>query len=380
MIFDYETLKLVWWVLIGVLLIGFAVTDGFDMGVGILLPFLGRSDAERRIIINAVGATWKGNQTWLITAAGATFAAWPLVYAVSFSGMYVAMLLLLFALFFRPVGFDYRSKLPDPRWRSSWDWALFAGSAVPAFVFGVAFGNLLLGVPFHFDETMRSYYTGSFRALLNPFALVAGVVSVSMLVMHGSIYLQIRTTGVINARAVRATVVSAAILIASLALAGWFVARGIDGYRITSMPAANLATTPLTKTVAMAPGAWLTNYSLYPWMMAAPVAAFAGAILSAGLAIAGWPKVAFAASAASVAAVILTAGCSMFPFIVPSSSHPDSSLTVYDAVSSHRTLQIMFWVVLVFLPLIAAYTSWVYSVLRGKITLELIESDNRTMY
>ena len=264
MIFDYETLKVVWWLLIGVLLIGFAVTDGFDMGIGILLPFLGRTDGERRVIINSVGATWEGNQTWLITAAGATFAAWPLVYAVSFSGMYVAMLLVLFALFFRPVGFDYRSKLPDPRWRAAWDWGLFTGSFVPALVFGVAFGNLLLGVPFHFDASMRSYYTGSFWALLNPFALLAGVISVSMLVLHGSVYLQIRTTGAVNARAVRATLWSAAVLIASFGAAGWLVARGIDGYRITAMPAAGLASTPLAKTVTVGQGAWLANYARPP--------------------------------------------------------------------------------------------------------------------
>jgi cytochrome d ubiquinol oxidase subunit II len=380
MIFDYETLKLIWWVLIGVLLIGFAVTDGFDMGVGILLPFLGRDDGERRIIINSVGATWEGNQTWLITAAGATFAAWPLVYAVSFSGMYVAMLLVLFALFFRPVGFDYRSKLADPRWRNAWDWGLFIGGAVPAFVFGVAFGNLLLGLPFHFDETLRSQYTGSFLALLSPFALLAGVVSVAMLVLHGSVYLQIRTTGSVNARAARATLVAAAVLIVSFGVAGWLVTGDIAGYRITQMPAANSAMTPLAKTVVTAPGGWLGNYVQYPWMKLAPIGVFAAALLTALLSRAGWSKVAFGASATAVAGVILTAGFSLFPFIIPSSSHPGSSLTVWDAVSSHLTLQIMFWVVLVFLPLIAVYTAWVYRVLRGKITLEVIEADSKSMY
>jgi len=380
MIFDYETLKVVWWLLIGVLLIAFAVTDGFDMGIGILLPFLGRTDGERRVIINSVGATWEGNQTWLITAAGATFAAWPLVYAVSFSGMYVAMLLVLFALFFRPVGFDYRSKLPDARWRAAWDWGLFTGSFVPALVFGVAFGNLLLGVPFHFDASMRSYYTGSFQALLNPFALLAGVISLSMLVLHGSVYLQIRTTGAVNARAVRATLWSAVVLIASFGAAGWLVARGIDGYRITAMPAAGLASTPLAKTVTVGQGAWLGNYAVQPWTMVAPIATFAGAILAAVFARAGRPKVAFVASATAVAGVILTAGFAMFPFILPSSSHPGHSLTVWDAVSSHLTLQIMFWVVLVFVPLIMAYTGWVYGVLRGKITVEMIESEGKSMY
>jgi cytochrome d ubiquinol oxidase subunit II len=379
MIFDYETLKVIWWALIGVLLIGFAVTDGFDMGVGMLLPFLGRTDGERRVIINAVGATWEGNQTWLITAAGATFAAWPLVYAVSFSGMYVALLLVLFALFFRPVGFDYRSKLADPRWRGAWDWGLFAGGAVPALVFGVAFGNLLLGVPFHFDATMRSFYAGSFWALLSPFAVLAGVVSVAMLVMHGSVYLQIRTTGAMNARAVRATVISATLLVVSFALAGWMVTR-IDGYQITQMPPAGLAALPLAKTVIAVQGGWLTNYGHYPWMKLAPVAVFTGTVLAVALSRLGWPNIAFIASGTAVAGVILTAGCAMFPFIVPSSSHPGSSLTAWDAVSSHLTLQIMFWVVLVFVPLIILYTGWVYRVLRGKITEEAVAADNRTMY
>ncbi|MGD9298976.1 MAG: cytochrome d ubiquinol oxidase subunit II, partial [Thiohalocapsa sp.] len=171
---DYEILKLVWWLLVGVLFIGFAVTDGMDMGVGTLLPFLGKNDAERRVIINTVGPHWDGNQVWLITAGGAIFAAWPLVYGAAFSGFYFAMLLALFALFFRPVGFDYRSKIENKAWRNAWDWGLFIGGAVPALVFGIAFGNLLQGVPFHLDELLRPYYTGSFFALLNPFALLAG--------------------------------------------------------------------------------------------------------------------------------------------------------------------------------------------------------------
>ncbi len=157
MIFDYETLKIIWWAFMGILLLGFTVTGGFDMGVGALLPFLGRNDEKRRVVINAVGPTWEGNQTWLITAAGASFAAWPLVYATAFSGFYTVIVLTLFALFLRPVGFDYRSKVEDPRWRMAWDWGLAVGGAVPAFIFGVTFGNLLQGAPFHFDEVLRIY-------------------------------------------------------------------------------------------------------------------------------------------------------------------------------------------------------------------------------
>src|SRR5487761_2080191 len=264
MIFDCETLKLIWWVLVGVLLIGFAITDGFDLGVGALLPFLGKSDDERRVIINSVGATWEGNQTWFITAGGALFAAWPLVYAAAFSGMYFALILTLFALFFRPVGFDYRSKVQDARWRSAWDWGLFVGGFVPALIFGVAFGNLLQGVPFSFDADTRLTYTGSFWALLNPFAILAGVVSVSMLVMHGAVYLQIRTVGIIEKRATNAVRISAIVLITTFAAAGFWIAAGIPGYKIISIGATNLALTPLDKQVEIVAGAWMNNFNAHP--------------------------------------------------------------------------------------------------------------------
>src|SRR5690554_7451230 len=155
---DYEALRFIWWVLIGVLLIGFVVTDGFDMGVASLLKVIGRDNEERRIMINTVAPHWDGNQVWLITAAGALFAAWPAVYAAAFSGFYWAMLLVLFALFFRPVGFDYRSKLTNTKWRKAWDMGLIAGGVVPSLIFGVAFGNLLLGVPFQHDEFLRPSY------------------------------------------------------------------------------------------------------------------------------------------------------------------------------------------------------------------------------
>jgi len=190
---DYETVKLIWWLLVGVLLVGFAIMDGMDMGVGALLPFLGDNDGERRVIINTVGPHWDGNQVWFITAGGAIFAAWPAVYAASFSGFYFAMLLVLFALFLRPVGFDYRSKLESPQWRNTWDRGLMVGGVVPALVFGVAFGNLLQGVPFSYDEFLRPWYSGSFFGLLNPFALLTGVVSLSMIILHGATFLQLRT-------------------------------------------------------------------------------------------------------------------------------------------------------------------------------------------
>ncbi len=376
MVLDYETLKVIWWLFVGVLLIGFAVTDGFDMGVATLLPFVGRSDDERRVVINTIGPTWEGNQVWFITAGGATFAAWPLVYAAAFSGFYIALILTLFALFLRPVGFDYRSKIADPRWRSFWDWGLFVGGAVPAIVFGVAFGNLLLGVPFRYDDSMRVAYTGSFFALLNPFGLLAGVLSVAMLAMHGGAYLQLRTEGVIQARAARYTRVAAVVTLALFLIGGLWVATGIEGYRIADMPRAGSVFTPLAKVVERAAGAWMDNYGRYPWMWLAPAAGFAGTVLA--IVLRGGR--AFLATGLAVAGIILTAGFAMFPFVMPSSLDPRSSLTVWDAVSSHLTLQIMFWVVVVMLPIVLAYTSWVYSVMRGTVTIERIREQEHTAY
>ena len=380
MILDYETLKVIWWLFVGVLLIGFAVTDGFDMGIGALLPFVGRNDEERRVIINSIGPTWEGNQVWFITAGGATFAAWPLVYATAFSGFYTALILTLFALFFRPVGFDFRSKVEDPRWRSAWDWGLFIGGAVPALVFGVAFGNLLLGVPFHFDPTMQVYYTGSFIALLNPFGLLAGLLSVAMLTMHGAAFLSLKSEGVIQVRARAALKLFAIVTIALFAIGGVWVATGIDGYRVVSMPPADTAFMPLAKVVERSPGAWLANYTAHPWTILAPALGFGGAAAAMLLSAGGRAGAAFVASALGVAGIILTAGFSMFPFVMASSSNPASSLTAWDAVSSHRTLQIMFWVVVLFLPIVIAYTAWVYRVMRGKVTVQQVRGNPRGMY
>lgn len=378
--FDYEMLKLIWWIFIGVLLIGFAIMDGFDMGVAVWLPFLGKTDDERRVIINTIGPTWEGNQTWLITAGGAIFAAWPLVYAAAFSGLYVALLLVLFALFFRPVGFDYRSKLENPRWRNGWDWALFAGGAIPALVFGVAFGNLLLGLPFYYDDTLRSFYTGSFWALLNPFALLCGVVSLTMLMMHGAIYLQLRSDGFVQQRARVAALVTGLVCATTFGLAGLWVAFGIDGFTITSWQDVNIALNPLTKSVTTSLGGWLNNYYIYPWMLLAPIAGFTGIGLSLLNARLQNERTAFLFSSVAISGIILTAGFSMFPFIMPSSTNLTSSLTIWDAVSSKKTLGIMLVVTLVFLPLILMYTSWVFSVLRGKVTIQSIKDNTHTAY
>lgn len=377
---DYETLKLIWWVLVGALLLGFAIMDGHDMGVGTLLPFVAKNDVERRILINTVGPHWDGNQVWFITAGGAIFAAWPLVYATAFSGFYWAMLAVLWALFFRPVGFDYRSKIANPTWRNTWDWGLFVGGAVPPLIFGVAFGNLFQGVPFHFDDSLRSYYTGTFWQLLNPFALLCGVVGSAMITAHGANYLLIRTEGKVYRRARTASLAFGTLALAAFALAGVWLAHGINGYVITSAVDPNALPNPLDKTVALQAGAWLNNYSLHPATMLVPAVGFAGGLLALAMAWADRPLAAFVGSSLSMLGIIGTAGVSLFPFIMPSSSDPRSSLTVWDSVSSHLTLGLMLGATVIFLPIVIAYTSWAYRKMSGKVTETFIRANDKSAY
>lgn len=379
MIFDYPTIKLIWWLLVGVLLIGFAIMDGHDMGVGTLLPFAGNGDDERRAIINTVGPHWDGNQVWFITGGGAIFAAWPLVYATSFSGFYWAMLAVLWALFFRPVGFDYRSKIQNALWRKTWDWGLFVGGAVPPLIFGVAFGNLLQGVPFHFDNNLVSYYTGSFWGLLNPFALLCGIVSTAMITLHGAIYLMHRTEDDIYRRSRNAAMVFGALLLATFTAAGIWL-QAIPGYVITSIVDAAALPNPLGKDVVREAGAWMANYYNMPLTMMVPALAYLGTIAALLLAWRGHTLSAFVASSLGITGIIGTAGVSMFPFVMPSSTAPSASLTVWDSASSHLTLTIMFWATLIFMPLIVAYTSWAYKVMAGKVTTAYIRENEHSAY
>ncbi len=376
---DYDILKLVWWLLVCVLLIGFAIMDGHDMGVGALLPFVGKTDDERRVMLNTVGPHWEGNQVWFITAGGAIFAAWPLVYATAFSGFYFALMAVLWALFFRPVGFEYRSKVADVRWRTAWDWGLFVGGAVPALVFGVAIGNVITGVPFHFEDSMMPVYTGSFWALFTQFALLCGVASLSLLLFHGANYLQLRTEGVLAERARKAALGSGITLLLVFSVGGLMVA-GMPGYQITSAVVPAEAVSPVGKTVVIQAGAWMANYKGHAWLWVVTALAYAGILWGLMAALVRKPGKAFIGSGVACAGVILTAGAAIFPFVLPSSSHPGHSLTVWDCVSSQRTLNIMFWVALVMTPIILAYTSWAYRVMRGKITVAQVQANGKALY
>ena len=379
---EYELLKIIWWVLVGVLLIGFALTDGFDMGSMALMPFVGKDDEERRAAINTIAPHWDGNQVWFITAGGALFAAWPMVYATAFSGMYWALLLVLFALFLRPVGFDYRSKLENTKWRNAWDWGLCIGGAVPALVFGVAFGNMFLGVPFTLDETVRSTYTGSFFALLNPFALVCGLVSLTMLAAHGGAWLMLRTEGALRTRSAQATrYMGILFLICFIGAGAWLYFGNIEGYTLVTPYDTNGVANPLAKEVLTdANHGWMNNYSIYPITILAPVMAIIGGIIVVLASTKNKAGLSFLGTSFAVIGTILTAGFALFPFLMPSSIHPNISLTMWDAVSSQMTLSVMTVAACIFVPLILAYTTWCYYKMWGVITKKHIQDHTHSLY
>ncbi|QGM97168.1 cytochrome d ubiquinol oxidase subunit II [Methylocystis parvus] len=377
--FDYMTLRLIWWAILGLLLVGFAVFDGFDLGVAMLHPFVAKKDVERRVLINAIGPVWEGNQVWFILGGGAVFAAWPPLYAASFSGFYLAMLLVLLGLILRPVSITFRSKREEPRWRATWDWLFFVSGALPSLLFGVAFGNLFLGVPYHYDQWLRLIYEGGLLGLLRPFALLCGLVSVTMLVMQGASWLAGKSEGEISERARRAGAVAALLLVIEFIAAGLWIATGIEGYRIETEIAYNGPSTPFGKEVMIGAGEWLLNYARQPFAALAPLAGLLGAI-GASILLATGSRLAILASSVSIAGVVATAGFSLFPFLMPSSSHPGQSLTVWDASSSQSTLGLMLVAVIFFLPIILAYTSWVYWVLRGPVTEAAIERGDDHYY
>ena len=377
---DYEFLRIIWWVLVIVLLIGFSVTDGFDMGVTALLPIAGKKEVEKRIMINSIAPHWDGNQVWLLTAGGAIFAAWPIVYSVAFSGFYIALFLVLAALFFRPIGFEYRAKIDNPTWRAVWDWGLFAGGFVPALVFGVAFGNLLQGVPFELNELSQVTYTGSFFALLNPFALLCGVLSLAMLVTHGANWLQMKTTAELRNRARAITQIGALVTLITFVLAGvWLSFK--EGYIVTSVLDHFAPSSPASgKEVAVEVGAWFKNFNETPALWAFPALAVVGALLNVIASKANRCGFAFFFSVLTMAGVIITAAVSMFPFVMPSSTHPAQSLLMWDATSSELTLTLMFYLALVFVSISLLYTIWSYYKMFGRLDESFVEDNKNTLY
>lgn len=377
---DYECLRLIWWGLLGVLLMGFAIMDGFDFGVAALLPVIAKTDIERRMVINTVGPFWEGNQVWLILGAGAIFAAWPAVYAVVFSGLYTIMLLILLGLVIRPVAIKYRSKVAASPWRSTWDLGIGISGVIPAFLFGVVVGNVVVGLPFGFDDSLRISYHGTVLELLNPFALFCGVLSLAMCIRHGALYLFFKLEGAPLDRLRRLLPWLTLALLGLLAFVGLWGTYKLASYQIASPVVTAGPSYPLLKEVQVREGAWLHNFQHIPLFWGAPCLAYGGILLSSFFSYFrknGWS---FFFNSLSIMGIIATVGFSLFPILLPSTHNPSHSLTIWDASSSHLTLFIMLLATLIFMPLVVAYTAWAYRVLRGKISAEDIHSSTKDFY
>ena len=376
---DYAVLKVLWWGLIGCLFAGFAIMDGKIMGIGAILPFLGKTDVERRCMINAAAPHWTGDAGWFITSCGALVAIWPLVCATAFSSFYWAMLVLLLAFILRPAAIVFRSKLPSPKWSTFWDWTFFIGSALPPVICGMLFGNLLQGVPFHFDETLRPIYTGSFFGLLNPFSLLCAATALFLMISLGANYLVLRTDSELQRRAVSISALSSLAAIVLFLAGGLWVYFGIDGLVASAGLDPEGAANPLAKTVDIYAGAWFTNFKAHPTLWLVPTLAAAGLLCSIFCIRALQALAALASASVAMLAVILTPLIAMFPFVLPSSAHIRSSLTIWDCTSSQLTLEALLFAAILFLPSAIGLTIWSYQTLAGKITADFIKRNDRQL-
>ncbi|CAH6985921.1 cytochrome bd-I ubiquinol oxidase subunit II [Vibrio chagasii] len=377
--FDYESLRLFTWAIIGVLLIGFIITDGFDMGVATLLPVLGKSEVDRRIMINSIAPHWDGNQVWLVTAGGAIFAIWPAIYAAAFSGFYLAMILVLATLWLRPLGMDYRAKIDNPQWKKACDIALFISGFIPPVVFGVGFGNLLIGVPFEFNELLMMSYQGGFWDLLTPFPLLCGLVSLAMVVTQGAAFLQMKTTGDLKQRAQR-VIICMALTTAGLFAVGGLFAYTLPGYLITSPVVTDAVSNPLLKHVVKFDDLLLHNYETDPVLWIIPALGIIGMLSCALMTRLNRAGLAFASSSLSIASIITTAGVALFPMIMPSSLVPSHSLTLWDGTSSQLTLSIISVVAVIVVPIILGYTIWCYYKMFGRLDSKYIHDNSSSLY
>jgi cytochrome d ubiquinol oxidase subunit II len=336
-------LQITWFVLWAVLWAVYFMLDGFVLGAGMLQAVVGKTDAERRVVINTLGPVWDGNEVWLITAGGATFAAFPTTYALMFSYLYTALLLLLFALIVRGVAFEFRGKLDGPGWKAGWDRAIQVTGFLPALLFGVAFGNIFLGLPM-----TAAGYQGTFFGLLNPYAIFTGVLFVLLFLQHGALYLAVKTAGEMSERAARTAVVLWPIVL--VAAAGFLV------------------WTPFATTLD-------DNYVAHPALFAVPLLAVVALTLVRIFSAQDKPFHAFFASCATILLVVATGVIGLFPNLIPSSIDPSASLTIYNSSSSQYTLKIMTVVAFIFVPIVIAYKIWVYRIFRERVTVAQVTGD-----
>ena len=365
---EFYILKIIWWAVIGVILMIYASTAGFDLGVTMIMPFL-RKEIDRRVALNASAPTWDGNQTWLVFAGGALFVVWPLVYSTAFSGMYFAMFAIVWGFFLRPPGYDYRSKIDHWLWRRFWDWGLFVSSVIPVFIFGLAFGNCFHGYPIYFDTiTMRSYYAGGFGSLFNPIGIYSGCMSLLMIVMHGFAYLIRRTEAPLRNTARIGHAISTVLMIAMFIMAGYFIFH-IKGYTLVSSPV-DPRNVPFDNVVTSGPGAWFKSFAPYPWKRYAPGLMILGSLVALWANCFRWYATCFWGSVMCVCGTVGTAGSVLFPFLMPSSIKPNQSITVWNGVSTQYALNAMLYVGLVILVIILTYKIFAYwSVWHDKKTI-----------
>ncbi len=366
----YMSLKIIWWLIINVLLIAFSVTGGTDIGANFLLPIVSRNDNDRRLILNSIGPTWEGNQVWLITIVAAMFAVWPPVFSTAFTVLFVPAMFVLFLLILRPPGFDYRGKIDSHHWRSIWDGCLFLSSLGLALTLGIVFGNLFLGLPFYFDEDLRAVFDANMLNLLSPMPILFGIVYLAMLTVQGGIFLQCKLEGEIVKR------IKTVIQIAGIVFLITFVASAIlinlktIGYKIVSMPDIETAFLPIKKLVIREKSAWIENYVNFPQLWTVPIVALLAMRGAMKLSQHNHSRWGMLLSSICIACMLLSATLSLFPFLLPSSYVPNHSLTVWDSCSSYLTLSWILGVVVILLPIVLLYTTWVYRVMRGKVRLQ----------
>ncbi len=379
MLIDYEMLRIIWWGLLGFLLIGFGVLGGIDLGCGMLLPFVSKKNTEKRILINSIGPTWESNQVWFILGGGAIFAAWPFVYSVVFSTMYFALLMVLIALILRPVGFDYRNKIDNAKWRNAWDSAIFIGGFIPTLIFGIAIGNLIEGINFSFDEFMVIQNQVNFFELLSPFALLCGVLGLSIISTQGASFLMMKTDAKVFKRSRKVAMFMPLLTIVGFLIGGYLL-KDMGGYHITKLVGTELDSNPMNKIVAYEEGAWLLNYIKFPWIKLAPSLAIISCVFVSIFSHRKKSKYTFIFSSVSIISIMSTVGLSMFPFIVPSSMDYNSSLTIWDSSSSYKALAVMLGMVVVFMPIVLFYVSFAYKVMFGKVTEDDIKKRSKELY
>ncbi len=364
---DYASLKFIWFLVIGLLCLGFSITGGSDLGVCVLIPWLGKNDSERRQLLESIGPTWEGNQVWLVTLAAALFAAWPLMYAAAFSSFYLAFLGVLLALILRPPGIDYRNKLPHPVWRSIWDRCLFISGFVPSILFGVALGNILQGLPFFYDHNLMPHPTGTFLNLLQPYPLICGVLSLSLLLLQACLFVQCKTLEPLRDRVLSISRLAGGVFVLSFSLVWLGALFYIDGYAIASIGDPHQMLIPTTKEVIKGPMLWFKHYQENPWGYLGPILSLITVLLALQQAHRQRPKTAIVCNSLNMASVLGTLGFTIYPFILPSISMPNHSLTLWDASASALSLGWMLFVVLFFLPIVLGYTTWAFRIMRGPV-------------